>query len=187
MKKLFFLLALLTAGVVANAQTWTIDKAHSKMTFTVTHLLMSEVDGVFKSYDAKITSSKADFADVSFELSADMKQVTTNQEYRDGHLQKEDMFNTEKFPTMIFKSTKTQSLGNKKFKVTGNLTLKGVTKPVTLDVALLGTGKSQDGKNVVGFKVSGSINRSDFGVGGMPAAVVSEEVELRASGEFVQN
>jgi polyisoprenoid-binding protein YceI len=187
MKKLFLLFAFVTAGVVSNAQTWTLDKAHSKMSFTVTHLLMSEVDGVFKSFDAKITSSKEDFSDVVFELSADMKQVTTNQEMRDGHLQKADMFDTEKFPTMTFKSTKTQALGNKKFKVTGNLTLKGVTKPVTLDVALLGTGKSRDGKNVVGFKVSNSINRSDFGVGGMPSAVVSEEVELRASGEFVQN
>jgi polyisoprenoid-binding protein YceI len=172
---------------VANAQTWTIDKAHSKMTFTVTHLMMSEVDGVFKSYDAKITSSKEDFSDVAFELTADMKQITTNQEMRDGHLQKADMFDTEKFPTMTFKSTKTQALGSKKFKVTGNLTLKGVTKPVTLDVTLLGTGKSRDGKNVVGFKVAGSINRSDFGVGALPAAMVSEEVELRASGEFVQN
>jgi polyisoprenoid-binding protein YceI len=187
MKKLFLSLAFVAAGFAANAQTWTVDKAHSKMTFTVTHLLMSEVDGVFKSFDAKITSSKEDFSDATFELTADMKQVTTNQEMRDGHLQKADMFDTEKFATMTFKSTKTQALGNKKFKVTGDLTLKGVTKPVTLDITLLGTGKNRQGKNLVGFKAAGALNRTDFGVGAMPSAVVADEVELRASAEFVQN
>jgi polyisoprenoid-binding protein YceI len=187
MKKATLILASLFLSVVSFAQQkWTVDKAHAKMTFTVTHLLMSEVDGVFKNFDATITSSKEDFSDAVFELTADLKQVSTNQEMRDGHLQKDDMFDTAKFPTLTFKSTSITAAGPKKFKLNGNLTMKGVTKPITLDLTLVGTGNRQ-GKRLVGFKATGTVKRTDFGVGAMPGAVVSEEVELRASGEFAQN
>jgi polyisoprenoid-binding protein YceI len=157
------------------------------MTFTVTHLLMSEVDGVFKSFDANITSSKEDFSDAVFELTADLKQVTTNNDMRDGHLQKEDMFNTEKFPTLSFKSTSIKSLGGKKYELKGNLTIKGVSKPITLELTHIGNGVNRQGKKLAGFKATGTINRTDFGVGAMPSAVVSDEVELRTSAEFVLN
>jgi len=187
MKKVTFLFAALLVSATSFAQKWTLDKSHAKMTFTVTHLLMSEVDGVFKGLDATITSSKEDFSDAVFELTADLKQVTTNQEMRDGHLQKEDMFDTAKFPTLTFKSKSITPAGPKKFKLVGDLTMKGVTKPVTLDLTLIGTGKNRQGKNLVGFKATGTVKRTDYGVGAMPSAVVSEEVELRASGEFVQN
>jgi polyisoprenoid-binding protein YceI len=187
MKKITVLAIALLVSAASYAQKWTVDKAHAKMTFTVTHLLMSEVDGVFKSFDANITSSKEDFSDAIFELSADMKQVTTNQEMRDAHLQRDDIFDTAKFPTMTFKSTSIVPAGAKKYKLTGNLTLKGVTKPVTLDLTLVGTGTNRQGKKLVGFKVSGAVKRTDFGVGAMPSAVVAEEVELRASGEFAAN
>ena len=187
MKKIsVFLVALLISASV-SAQKWSMDKAHSKMTFTVTHLLMSEVDGVFKSFDANITSSKEDFSDAVFDLTADLKQVTTNNDMRDGHLQKADMFDTEKFPNLTFKSTGIKNVGGKKYSLTGNLTIKGVTKPVTLDLTLIGTGTNRQGKKLVGFKVTGNVKRTDFGVGAMPSAVVSEEVELRASGEFALN
>lgn len=187
MKKVTFLFAALLVSASSFAQKWTLDKSHAKMTFTVTHLLMSEVDGVFKGLDATITSSKEDFSDAVFELTADLKQVTTNQEMRDGHLQKEDMFDTAKFPTLTFKSKSITAAGPKKYKLVGDLTMKGVTKPVTLDLTLIGTGKNRQGKNLVGFKATGTVKRTDYGVGAMPSAVVSEEVELRASGEFVQN
>ncbi len=187
MKKITFIFAFLFVTATSFAQKWTVDKAHSKLVFTVTHLLMSEVDGTFKSFDANITSSKDDFSDATFDLTADMKGVTTNNEMRDGHLQKADMFDTEKFPTMTFKSTSIKPAGAaNKFKVTGDLTLKGVTKPVTLDMTLVGKGKNRQGKDLAGFKAIGTIKRTDFGVGGMPGAVVSEDVELRASGEFVK-
>jgi polyisoprenoid-binding protein YceI len=186
MKKLLLAAAFVSVSLFASAQTWTLDKGHCKMNFTVTHLMMSEVDGVFKSFDAKVTSSKEDFSDAVFELTADMKQISTNQDMRDGHLQKEDMFDTAKYPTLTFKSTGIKSLGGKKFALSGNLTMKGVTKPVTLNLTLMGTGKNRQGKNLAGFKATGTINRTDFGVGSMPSAAVSEEVELSASGEFVQ-
>lgn len=187
MKKASLIIASLFISVATFAQKWSLDKAHAKLGFTVTHLAISEVDGTFKSFDASITSSKEDFSDAVFELTADLKQVTTNNEMRDGHLQKEDMFNTEKFPTMTFKSTKITPNGTNKYKLTGNLTIKGVTKPVTLDLTLLGTSTNRQGKKLAGFKATGTINRTDFGVGAMPSAIVSDDVELRTSGEFVLN
>jgi polyisoprenoid-binding protein YceI len=189
MKKvtLFALFVALTTAAFSQT-TWGLDKAHAKMTFTVTHLAISEVDGVFKSFDAKITSSKPDFSDATFELWANLKEVSTNNGGRDGHLQKDDMFDTAKDSTMTFKSTSITKVSDKKFKLKGDLKLKGVTKSVELDLTLMGTAVNQRSKkNMVGFKATGSVKRTDFGVGTMPAMVVSEDVELRASGEFVQN
>ncbi len=188
MKKVIFSALALFLSVATFAQSaWTLDKAHSKMTFTVTHLTISEVDGVFKTFDAKVTSSKEDFSDAVFELTADLASVTTNNDGRDGHLKKPDMFDVEKFPTLTFKSTGISKVADKKYKLTGDLTMKGVTKPVTLELTHMGNNKNRQGKALAGFKVTGSVKRTDFGVGGMASIVVSEDVELRASGEFVQN
>lgn len=187
MKKTVVLVLSLLASVSTFAQTWSVDKAHAKVNFTVTHLMLSEVDGTFKSFDAKLTSSKEDFSDAVFEFTIDAKSVNTNQENRDAHLNRADMFDTEKYPTITYKSTAIKSVGPKKFQLTGDLTIKGVTKPVVVDLTLVGTGTNRQGKKLVGFKASGTINRTAFGVGAMPSAVVSEEVELRASGEFVAN
>jgi len=187
MKKTLVVVLAVMASISSFAQKWSADKAHSKVNFTVTHLMLSEVDGSFKNFDASITSSKEDFSDAVFELTADVKSVNTNNEMRDGHLQKPDMFDSEKFPTITFKSTSVKSVGPKKFQLTGDLTMKGVTKPVTLDLTVVGTSTNRQGKKLVGVKLAGTVNRTAFGVGAMPAAVVSEEVELRASGEFVLN
>ncbi len=188
MKKISFLLFALCTTVATFAQTFTADKAHSKVGFTVTHLGISEVDGNFKTFDAKVTSSKEDFSDAIFEFSADISSVSTGTEMRDGHLQKPDMFDVAQFPKLTFKSTGISKVADKKYKLTGDLTIKGVTKKVTLDLTLLGTTMDQrSNKKVAGFKASGYIKRTDFGVGTMPSLVVSEDVELRASGEFKAN
>ncbi len=187
MKKISFLLFALCTSVAAFAQTWTADKAHSKIGFTVTHLAISEVDGNFKTFDAKITASKEDFSDAVFEFSADIASVVTGADGRDAHLQKPDMFDAAQFPKMTFKSTGISKVADKKYKLTGDLTIKGVTKKVTLDLTLLGTTVDRANKKVAGFKASGTIKRTDFGVGAMPSLVVSEDVELRASGEFKAN
>ncbi len=189
MKKLTVLaLAIIMTSAAFAQQVWTADKAHSKLAFTITHMSISEVDGSFNSFDAKITSSKEDFSDAVFELTADMTAITTNNGGRDGHLKKEDMFNVEKFPTMTFKSTKITKTADKKFTLAGDLTLKGVTKPVTLDLTYLGAATGRDGKKLAGFKATGTVNRKDFGVGsGTPNMVISESIDLRASGEFKVN
>jgi len=189
MKKFAFsMLALMLSATAIFAQTWSADKAHSKLGFTVTHMSLSEVDGSIPITDSKITASKEDFSDAVFELTGDLKSVSTGNSMRDGHLQKPDMFDTEKFPTLSFKSTSITKVSDKAYKLSGNLTIKGVTKPCTLDLTLLGTAVDQrSGKKKAGFKAAGSIKRTDFGVGSMPSMVVSEDVALRASGEFVHD
>jgi polyisoprenoid-binding protein YceI len=185
MKKIAILVAVLFVSLSTFAQKWSADKAHSKVGFTVTHMMLSEVDGNFKKFDASIISEKEDFSDAVFEFTADVNSVDTGNEMRNGHLQKPDMFDAEKFPTISFKSTSISKVDAKKFKLTGNLTMKGVTKPVVLDLTLNGVGKNQrTQKPLAGFKLTGTIKRTDFGVGAMPSAVVSEEIELRAAGEF---
>jgi polyisoprenoid-binding protein YceI len=184
MKKISLLVIALVVSMSTFAQKWSVDKAHAKVAFTITHLGISEVDGTFKTFDATLTSSKEDFTDAKFELTADIKGIDTNMEMRNGHLQGEQWFNAEKFPTLSFKSTSLTSVGPKKFKLGGDLTMKGVTKPIVMDLVLIGTTKGRDGKSIVGFKASGSANRVAFGVGGPGPMPVSDEVELRVSGEF---
>jgi polyisoprenoid-binding protein YceI len=187
MKKVAILVTVLFVSVSAFAQKWSADKAHSKVGFTLTHMMLSEVDGNFKKFDASIMSEKEDFSDAVFEFTADVNSIDTGNDMRNGHLQKDDMFNAEKFPNISFKSTSITKVDAKKFKLAGNLTMKGVTKPVVLDLTLNGMGKNQrTQKPVAGFKLAGTVKRTDFGIGGMPSAVVSEEIELRAAGEFGQ-
>lgn len=181
--------AILLLALTAHAQTWTVDKAHSKVGFTVTHLVLSEVDGNFKTFDAKITSAKPDLSDAVMELTADVNSIDTDNDRRDGHLKSPDWFDAAKYPTVTFKSTAFQKVDGKKYKATGDLTMHGVTKPVTLDVTMNGpiTQESPKGKQEkAGFKVTGTLNRVDFGVGKAGGAVVSEEVEIKVNGEFAR-
>jgi polyisoprenoid-binding protein YceI len=186
MKKISFILFALCISSATFAQTtYMADKAHAKVGFTITHLGLSEVDGTFKTIDAKVTAAKEDFSDAVFEFSADISSISTGNEMRDGHLQGDNWFNAAQFPKLTFKSTGISKVADKKYKLTGNLTIKGVTKSVTLDCTLLGTTvDKKSSKKVAGFKVSGYIKRPDFGVGGAGSMPVSEDVELRASGEF---
>lgn len=189
MKHLILTPAVLLLALTAYAQTWTVDKAHSKVGFTVTHLLLSEVDGNFKTFDAKITATKPDLSDAVFDLTADVKSIDTDNDRRDGDLKSEKWFDAAKYPTLTFKSSSFKKVEGKKYQAIGDLTMHGVTKPVTLDVTMNGpvTNESPRGKQEkVGFKVSGTLKRSDFGVGSAPVAVVSDEVEIRANGEFAK-
>lgn len=190
MKKLNSLIALVLLSGAAFAQTtWTVDKAHSKLGFTVTHLLVSEVDGSFNAFDSKITSSKDDFSDAVIELSAEVASINTANEGRDKHLKGADFFDAEKFTTLTFKSTSIKKVDAKNYKVTGDLTLHGVTKPVTLDATFNGTAvHPYNKKTIAGFRVGGVIKRSDFTVGAAtPAAVVGDDVTLLAKAEFIKN
>jgi polyisoprenoid-binding protein YceI len=189
MKKATIIAALLISSAATFAQTWTADKAHSRIGFTVTHLSVAELGGTFNSIDAKITSSKPDFTDAVVEFSADINSINTDNEQRDAHLKTADFFDAEKFPTFTFKSTSFKKVSDKKYKVSGNLTMHGVTKPVVLDVVLNGTSTNpMSKKTIAGFNITGKIKRSDFGVApSMPAAMLSDDVTLLASTEFAKD
>lgn len=184
---LFTAVALMAFKPVADT-TWSVDSAHSKLGFTVTHMMISDVEGNFKKFSATIKSTKDDFSDAVVELTADVNTVNTENDQRDGHLKSPDFFDAAKFSTLTFKSTAFKKVDAKNYKVSGNLTLHGVTKAVTLDAVYRGQFTNpQSGKTSAGFKVSGTINRKDFGIGAKtPAAVLSEEVTLVANTEFIK-
>ena len=187
--KLFAAVVAIMASQFGFSQTWTLDKAHARLGFTVTHLMVSDVEGGFKSFDLKVTSSKDDFSDAQVELTADVNSVSTDNEKRDAHIKSPDFFDAAKFGTLSFKSTSFKKIGDKKYKVTGNLTLHGVTKPVELDVTLNGTTiHPYSKKTIAGFKVTGVFKRSDFGIGAStPTSVVSDEVTLNSSVEIIKD
>lgn len=189
MKKLNLLFALLLTASVGFAQTtWTVDKAHSQLGFSITHLMVSDVEGKFKNFDTKIVSSKDDLTDALIDLTAEVPSISTENADRDKHLQSPDYFDAAKFPTLTFKSKSFKKVDDKHYKLTGDLTLHGVTKTVELDVKFNGTAvHPYTKKTIAGFKITGTIKRSDFGIGaGTPAAVLSEEVTIDANTEFVK-
>lgn len=188
MKKTVLSVLFLMFAAVVFGQHWSLDKSHAKLGFGITHMLVSDVEGSFKSFDAKITSSKEDFSDAVIELSADVNSIDTDNEQRDEHLRKPDFFDAAKYPSLTFKSKSFKKIADKKYKVTGDLTLHGVTKPVELEVVLRGTTvHPYNKKTVAGFKATGVIKRSDFAIAStMPAAMLSDEVAIVANAEFVK-
>jgi polyisoprenoid-binding protein YceI len=172
----------------AFAQTWTLDKAHSQLNFNITHLTISSVEGGFKSVSATLTSSKDDLSDASIELDANVNSISTGVEARDNHLKSDAFFNAAKDSLLTFKSTSFTQAGGKNYTLTGNLTLHGVTKSVTLNVVFNGTVVNpMSKKTVAGFKITGVIKRSDFNIGStFPATMLSDEVNLDANAEFTK-
>ena len=187
MKNITLLFALFLANSCVFAQSvWTLDPGHSKVGFTVTHHMISEVDGYFKKYDGKITTSKDDFSDAVFELTIQSASLTTENEMRDGHLKSADIFDVEKFQTLSFKSTAFAQIAGNRYKITGNLTIKDKTLPISLDLWLVGPGNNERAKRFeIGVKALGRLSRLAYGVGvNLPTFSVADEVELRILGEF---
>lgn len=188
MKKITILASLLALSATTFAQTWTVDKAHSRLGYSVTHMSISESEGNFKSYDVKINATKADFSDAKFEVSIDVNSINTDNEMRDKHLKSADFFDVEKYPTITFKSTSIKKAGGNKYTLTGDLTFHGVTKPVTLTAIYNGTTENpMNKKATAGFTITGAFKRADFGFApAMNAGALGANINLRASGEFTK-
>jgi polyisoprenoid-binding protein YceI len=187
MKSLSLIVAFVLATSFAFGQSvWSLDKGHSKVGFTVSHHMISEVDGVFKNYTAKFTATKEDFSDAVFEFSAETASLNTENEARDKHLKSADIFDVEKFPAITFKSTSFAKIMGNKWKATGDLTMKDVTLPVSLELWVGGPEKNDRAKRFeVGIKAIGKLSRNAFGVGkNLPTLMVGDDVELRILGEF---
>ena len=190
MKKINILLAALVVvfSSFAVIENWKVDKGHSRLGFTITHLGISDINGSFKNFDVTIQSAKPDFSDAVIDVTADVASINTEIESRDKHLVGADFFDAAKFPTITFKSTSIKNVGKNKYKLSGDVTLHGVTKPATMDLVYKGTVENpMSKKQTAGFQVTGVIKRSDFAVGEkFPAPMVSDEVTIKADGEFVQ-
>lgn len=189
MKKLFSILfvAMLSSTLVAQT-TWKADPMHSKLAFTATHLEIADVAGLFNTFELTATAKNADFSDATFILSADVASIDTEVKMRDEHLRSADFFEVVKYPKMTFKSTSIKKSGKDRYKVTGNLTIRGISKPVTLDFWYRGTVENPQSKAATaGFQVTGTIKRSDFGVGpNFKPPMISDEIIIKADGEFTQ-
>jgi polyisoprenoid-binding protein YceI len=186
---LFMLAGLLSIGQSYSQDKWVVDKSHSNVKFSVTHLVISEVEGNFKSFNGSITGSKPDFSDAQIDFTVDVASINTDNEMRDNHLKSDDFFNAEKFPVMTFKSTSFKKSGDKKYTLNGDLTIRDVTKKVKFDVTYFGQTKDGRGTMKAGFKASTTINRLDYNLkwnkmteaGG---AVVSSDVTIMLNLEF---
>jgi polyisoprenoid-binding protein YceI len=172
----------------AAAVKWQIDPSHSNVKFTVTHMVVSEVEGGFRKFDGTIEHSKPDFSDATVKFTVDVNSIDTDNEKRDGHLKSDDFFNADKFPQMSFVSTSFTPVSGKQYKMTGNLTIRDVTKPVTFDVTYNGS-VTNGGKSKTGFKATTRINRFDYNLKWDRATeagslVVDKEVTVSINAEF---
>jgi polyisoprenoid-binding protein YceI len=187
------LLILVFSIALSQAESqWKTDKAHSSVGFTVTHMLVSEVGGKFKDFDASLTATKDDFSDMQINAEIKTASVSTENEQRDKHLKSDDFFNEEKFPLMTFKSTRVEKTGTDTYKVTGDLTIRDITKPVVLDTKLKGVMTDPWGNTRAGFKATTTIDRFEFGTkwkapAGDGGLVVSKNVDITLSFEFVKH
>lgn len=165
---------------------WNLDKTHSEVQFKVKHMVISTVTGDFSSFDAHAESEDEVFKNAKFEFSADVNSISTKNEQRDEHLKSDDFFNSSEFPKLTFKGSEFEGE-----KLKGEITMKGVTKPITLDVDFGGVITDPYGNQRAGFEFTGQLNRKDFGLnwngtlesGGL---VVSDNVKLFVNLEFTK-
>lgn len=179
--------APLLAFTAANT-VWKLDNAHAKLRFSITHLGINDVEGSFNTIDATISAPNAnDLTGAAITFTADAKSINTDNSMRDEHLRGADFFDVATHTAITFKSTSVTKLDGDRYKVLGDLTMKGVTKPVELTATARYGVHPMNQKNVVGVKVTGTIDRTQFGVGsGMGGATLSDNVEIVGNAEFVQ-
>ena len=171
--------------------TWTIDPAHSEIGFKIKHLVISTVSGKFTSFEGKLEGDPEDFTQSQISFTADIDSINTGNEQRDGHLKSGDFFDAAKHPKLSFSSTAIVNKNGTDYKVTGDLTIRGTTKPITLNVDFGGIQNNMYGQTVAGFEITGKINRQEYGLtwsavteaGGI---VVSDDVKLAIDAELVK-
>ncbi len=184
-KSILFFAFLLAFSAAVSAQTtnWALDASHSSIQFNVMHLVISEVTGKFNKFGVSVLSDKPDFSDAKISFTAETNSIDTDNADRDKHLQGDDFFNAEKFPQIKFVGKTFKKGKGNKYTLTGDLTIRDVTKTITFDVTYGGTVVDPWKNTKAGFKISGKISRKEFGLkwntlteaGG---AVVGDEIEL---------
>lgn len=193
MRKLGLLVMAMLLAILSNAQLaeWGFDVTHSNIRFAVSHMVISEVEGNFTSYEGTVTTSKADFSDAKISFTIDVSSIDTDDKSRDDHLKGEDFFNVAKFPNIVFISKSMEKVAENKFKLTGDFTMHGVTREITLDVKYGGTITDPWGNTKAGFKITGTIDRTLWGLkynstmdtGGL---MIGEEIDIVCKIELIK-
>jgi len=176
---------------MATATKWVIDPMHSEVQFKVKHLVISTVSGFFKSFEGELDTVNDDFEDSEISFALNIDSIDTNQSQRDEHLKSAEFFDAAQYPQITFKSTSFKKTDDDEFELLGNLTVKGVTKPVKLSAEYGGSTNDFYGNTKAGFEVSGKINRKDFGLtwDGITEAgsvVVGEDIKLLINVQFAK-
>lgn len=170
---------------------WTIDPTHSEVQFKVKHLVISIVTGNFGTFEGTLETEGDDFTGAKAAFSAQIDSISTNNKDRDNHLTSADFFHAEEFPHLTFESTRFEKEEGNEYRVTGDLTIRGTTKSVVLDVTYGGTVVDPYGQTKAGFEIQGSINRKEFGLTWSAVTeagnlVVGDEVKLLLNVQFVK-
>ncbi|MEO5673413.1 MAG: YceI family protein [Chitinophagales bacterium] len=191
MKQLYIATALVLFSTYLFAQTkWTIDPAHTSIKFEVSHMGINTTEGKFTSFNGTMTATNPDFSDAQVEFAVDLSSINTDNQMRDNHLKSDDFFNAEKYPQMIFKSTSFKKVSDKKYQLSGNLTIRDKTRPVTFDVTYGGMAADSYGNTHAGFKAATTINRLDYDLKWNKmietGAVVGSDVDIIINGEFLK-
>jgi len=181
----------MTTSTATETTTWTVDPTHAEIGFAVKHLMISTVRGRFGAVEGKVVLNEADPSKSSVDVSVDIASIDTRQEMRDNHLRSADFFDAENHPKMRFVSKKVVGDITDDFKVVGDLTIRGTTREVTLDVSLTGRGNDPWGNERMGFEAKGKVNRLDFGLHYNPALeaggfVVGDEVKISIDVELIK-
>jgi polyisoprenoid-binding protein YceI len=171
--------------------SYNIDTAHSEIAFVVRHMMFAKVRGQFKSWTAALSYDPRDLSKTSVQVDIDTASIDTREAQRDGHLRSDDFFNAEKFPKMTFKSKRIEGAGEKKYKLVGDLTIRDVTREMSLDVEQTGGGKDPWGNQRLGFSAKGAINRSDWGLKWNQAldaggVLLSDKVEIEVEAQVIE-
>lgn len=174
-----------------NTTKWAIDPTHSEIGFKVKHMMLTNVSGQFTNFTAEAETNSDSFDNAKFSFNGDIDSVSTGNADRDGHLQSADFFDAAQFPKLTFESTSFTKKSEGEYKLEGNLTVHGVTKPVTLDAEFGGIAKDPWGNTKAGFSITGKLNRKDFGLTWNSAletggVLVGEEVKLAIELQFVK-
>lgn len=177
-------LCALLLCTAAAAEVYEVDPAHSSAEFRIRHLGVSNVSGRFNDIAGTVNFDTEDPSKSSVEIEIQTASIDTAVEARDKHLRSADFFDVEKFPVMTFKSTGFKPAGDNMYEVTGDFTLLGVTRPLTVTVEHIGTGKDQEGNALVGFETTFTIKRSDFGMNTMVgSSLIGDEVKITVAVE----
>jgi polyisoprenoid-binding protein YceI len=175
----------------AKTETWTLDASHSNVAFSVKHMMIANVRGHFTEASATVEIDGTDYETARIAAEIDAASITTRNDQRDGHLRSADFFDVENFPKLTFKSTQVKATSEDRLEVTGDLTIRGTTQPVTLAVTIEGQGKDPWGGDRTAFTAETKIKRSEYGLTWNQAlesggVLVSDDIRITIEGELVR-
>jgi len=170
---------------------WIVDPVHSDVQFKIKHLVISTITGSFNNFEGGATSDLNNFENAEIHFSLDVNSIDTNQDMRDAHLKSADFFDAEQFPHITFQSNYFHKVKGDNYKLSGLLTLKGITNPIELDAEYGGSERDADGNIRIGFEVAGRISRQEFGLNYMQLTetgglLIGEDVKLIANIQLVK-